>query len=743
MNHIAYSLLRLSLLVTLGLTLGVAPMAGTQAPQQASPILCLQVPILGKITGTVRDSDGQPLQGVEVRAHATTVATLKVGQTNAAGEYGIPVPPDTYLLEFRPSNGPFQITWYKSGTSPLDATPVIVGDGKTVSGIDIKLPIGAQFNVTLRDPGGHVVPQGLISVFDRYGRRVADGQADDQGRALTVPGLPPDNYRLFARPPYGSALLANYYNQKPTLEAADVLTVTQAGSIDVPMTLQPGARLSGTVTDAATGTPLAGIAVVVRDTDGEGPYATTDAQGYYSVEGLHSRTYPVEFRSEQPKPSSPAPLRRLVEIRAPNPQTGFNAALTHGGALSGRVTTPEGTPIPGVSVNVRDIDGAIATYGSTAADGTYAIHGLPSGRYTLAYSHYNYPALALANQVTVTAPNTTTLATTVLSSGGAISGKVTDPDGKPVEGVYVSILKAATGEMYNGSYTNAAGAYTTPTTLPSGSYIVKFQPPDSDGPCSLAIEYSGNAATAAAATPVQVSAPTTVTGIDATLDYGGYITGQITDAASGLPLNGEVRVYDATGALVTNGNVLSLGRYRTSAALPSGAYRVRFGVDGYVSMFYGGATVLEAAASVPSGARDIDMALARGGTLTGRITAADTGAPLEHAVVTLYGAGDRVVATQLTAFDGSYRFRGSLPSGVYRLGVAPGRRDDGTPYFTGYEAVFSGGARSLAQAQPITVVAPQTVNVNLAMPTTQNPSPQPSPQPSPSGQRLYLPLVRR
>src|SRR5262245_3304380 len=204
MNHIAYSLLRLSLLVTLVLTLGVAPMAGTHAPQKASPIACLQVFILGKIIGTVRDSNGQPLQGVEVRAHATTAATLKVGQTNAAGEYGIPVPPDSYLLEFRPSNGPFQTTWYKSGTSPLEATAVEVGDGKTVSGIDINLPIGAQFNVTLRGPDGNALPEGVISVFDRYGRKVADGQTDDQGRALTVPGLPPDSYRLFARPPYGS-----------------------------------------------------------------------------------------------------------------------------------------------------------------------------------------------------------------------------------------------------------------------------------------------------------------------------------------------------------------------------------------------------------------------------------------------------------------------------------------------------------------------------------------------------------
>lgn len=748
MNRIASNLLRLSLLLALLLTPGVAPMASAQGPQQPSSTPCPYISFLGKIIGTVRNSEGQPLQGVEVRAHATKGAGLKVGHTNAAGEYGIPVPPDTYLLEFRPSDGPLQVAWYKDAASPLDATLVEVGDGKTVSGLDVKLPAGAQFNVTLHGPDGEPVPEGLISVFDRYGRKVAEGQTDDQGRALTAPGLPADSYRLFSRPPYGSALLASYHNQKPTLEEADPLPVTEAGSVDVPITLQRGARLSGTVTNAATGTPLDGMAVEVRGTGGTAQYVTTDTQGRYSVEGLYGGMYQVEFRSDgQPQPSSPAPLRRLVSLSAPNAQTGFDAALTDGGAISGRVTGPDGTPLPDVSVHVRGNDGAIDTYGSTAADGTYAIYGLPSGRYTLAYAAYNRQALTLAEQVTVTAPDTTRLVDSVLSPGSAVSGKVTDPEGKPVEGVYVSFLDAATGKAHIGSYTSAEGVYTTPPTLASGSYIVKFQPPGSEGQCPLAIEYSGNAASAAAATRVQVSAPGTVTGIDATLEYGGHITGQISDAASGLPLSGEVQVYDAGGALVTNGSVWSLGRYRTTAALPSGAYRVRFVADGYVSMFYGGATVLEAAARVPSGAGEINLALSRGGTLMGRITAADTGAPLEYAAVTLYGAGERVVGTLLTAFDGGYHFRGSLPSGAYRLGVAAGRRDDGTPYFTGYEAVFSGGARSLAQAQPIALISPQLVTVNLAMPTTQSPPPQPlpqpSPQPSPGGERLYLPLITR
>src|SRR5262245_22401666 len=215
MNHVAYNLLRLSLLAMLVLTLGGAPAANAQAPQQPSPFPCQPAIFPGKITGTVRDSDGQPLSGVEVRAYPTTGAAPQVGQTTAAGEYGISLPPASYLLEFRPSHGPYQAAWYKSGTLPLDATPLEVGDGKTVSGIDIKLPAGAQFNVTLRSPEGTSVEQGLIFVFDRYGRKVAEGQTNQEGRVLTVPGLPLGSYRLFARPPYGSPLLAHYHNQKP------------------------------------------------------------------------------------------------------------------------------------------------------------------------------------------------------------------------------------------------------------------------------------------------------------------------------------------------------------------------------------------------------------------------------------------------------------------------------------------------------------------------------------------------
>jgi hypothetical protein len=742
MNPILYNLLRLSLLVALMLTPSVAPLASAQEPQLAQ-LPCLPGPTLAKITGTVRDGNGQPIAGVDVTAHAIKNGISASDDTNAAGEYGIPLQPGSYVLEFRSAQSAFQAAFYKSTSSPLGATPVEVGSGETVSGIDIKLSAGAQFGVTLRDPEGAPVPEGHISVFDRYGRRVATGQTDNAGQTRTVPGLPPGSYRLLAHPAYGSPLLEQYANEKSTLDDADLITVTQVVSVELALSLPRGAQLSGTVTDATNGAPLAGIAVHVRNAGNVVRDAMTNDAGHYSIVGLPSGTYQVEFESNQSTPASPAPLRRVVTLTAPTAQAGFDAALIRGGTISGLVTTPDGAPISGASVSVHDVDDTMSIHGFTADDGTYAIGGLPSGRYTLTVGHYSYQGRALPDQVTVTAPNTTMLPTTVLTSGGAISGKVVGPDGAPVEGVYVLVVDAATGKPQEGSvYTNAAGVYTTRPTLANGSYIVKFQPPNGYGLCSLAIEYSGNASTTATATRVQVSGPATVTGIDAALENGLHISGHITEAGSGLPLNSSVEVYDATGALVTNGYG-SLGHYRTSAALPPGNYRVRFVADSYVSMFYGGATVLEAAAKVPSGADDINMVLPRGGTLSGRVTAADSGAPLEYAAVTLYGAGDRVIATKMTTFDGSYSFKGALPSGIYRIGVAPGQRNDGTPYFTGYQAVFSGGASSLAQAQSISLVAPKTISVDLAMPSTSAPPPPPPPPPPPGAQSVYLPLMQR
>src|SRR5690349_7759944 len=109
MNSIA-KLLRLSLLIAFLL----APELASAQASWPSAGPCQPAIVPGKIAGTIRTSDGQPLQGVAVTAHATTGATTAVGYTNIAGEYGISVPAAAYIMEFKPTSGPYRTGWYKN-----------------------------------------------------------------------------------------------------------------------------------------------------------------------------------------------------------------------------------------------------------------------------------------------------------------------------------------------------------------------------------------------------------------------------------------------------------------------------------------------------------------------------------------------------------------------------------------------------------------------------------------------------
>ena len=196
-----------------------------------------------------------------------------------------------------------------------------------------------------------------------------------------------------------------------------------------------------------------------------------------------------------------------------------------------------------------------------------------------------------------------------------------------------------------------------------------------------------------------------------------------------------LQVYDATDALVTDGNVWSISRYRTSAALPTGDYRVKFVVDGYVSMFYGGTTVLEAAVSVPSGSANVNMALTRGGTLTGRITDVDIRNP--HSQVTL----------QVTQRDGTVKewfiewsdrnalVRRKVPFQLLRVGdtvtitASPSRRLDNLAYFRTAVLPDKSVLRDCGfEAFRDAIAKGQFVECEPARPSSEKPAPQSQPR---------------
>jgi len=108
---------------------------------------------------------------------------------------------------------------------------------------------------------------------------------DEEGR-YTIPGLAPGAYAV------------RFYFTFIKVECANVQVVAATTArLDVPMNIEMAREtgtLSGSVTDAATGGPVAGVTVVAQGPAGEHA-EFTDGQGRYTIQGLVPGTYAVHF----------------------------------------------------------------------------------------------------------------------------------------------------------------------------------------------------------------------------------------------------------------------------------------------------------------------------------------------------------------------------------------------------------------------------------------------------------------
>ena len=118
----------------------------------------------------------------------------------------------------------------------------------------------------------------------------------------------------------------------------------------------------------------------------------------------------------------------------------------------------------------------------------------------------------------------------------------------------------------------------------------------------------------------------------------------------------------------------------TSAALTTGAYRVGFYDESgaYLREYYDNAASVQTATDVPvtvgSTTGSIDAALADAGHITGTVTAAGGGGPIDNLWVLVYQQVDEgsgltwdVVGGTSTRYDGTYDV-GGLATGTYRVG---------------------------------------------------------------------------
>lgn len=486
--------------------------------------------------------------------------------------------------------------------------------------------------------------------------------------------------------------------------------------------------ISGRLTNAATGAVLTGASVRLCEgvtctsyaVDAAGRYLVTLTPGTYTIytqaTGVVNEIFdevPCPFQCDDitsfQRGAPIVVVSRSASIR--------NFALSPEGTVSGVVRVAgSGAPLLDVQVTLAILLNGRLEFATafSGAGGRYTVRGVSTGTYVAftrqpAGTQYvdemfgDIPCLGPCSASTAIDVATPIAATTgvdrsgidfALESGSNISGTVrSQGTGTPLAGLRVSASQRVGGRLVTvaAAVTSAFGTYSI-SGLPAGTYVVHTK-------STTVVDevYDGVRCAAdcrpdeiASGRPVPVPPHTPVPGVDFNLSSGGALTGRLTDAATGTPLQTILQVFlvqGATTALAATVTSNSSGVF-SATGLSTGSYVVLAQPPTYTPEVFGGAHVPSPnATSVLAGTRvtvnagaiaqGIDIALDRAASIRGKVRLAASLIPVEAEQVMLFEGGStpRVVTSTFTDVNGNYTLTG-FPAGIYYVATAARRLDN-------------------------------------------------------------------
>ncbi len=596
-------------------------------------------PATGSISGKVVAADTTlPLPNVQVQVADASGVDVASASTNATGDYTVTnLLPGTYNARTfsSPSNqGRVYVDEAFSGVpcfaggcnASVAGTPITVTAGTSTPNINFNLTHGGHLTgkVTSAATSAPLVNVS-IGLFDGGGRSVSGTTSDALGNYGFV-GLATGSY--YARTSFDSSgHVDEVYNNKPCVgcdvraSGTPIAVTAPSTTPNVNFALDAGARISGSVTDAATGAALPYTTLALFDVHGAGLRSTTGddlghyrflislPSGAYFARATGAGPYMTETWSDIHCSSCPPNAGTAIRVTGSADVTGINFAMDKGGRVAGKVTNASGEPV-GADVVMFDSSNTIVTGGGTDVDGNYVTSGLlPSGTYYAAtlnvagyadkiydnispYSLPN-PKATFGTGIGVTAGATTPSIDFVLDRGGRFSGKVTNAaTGLPLANVPVVPLNATWNILDDGTFTDLAGRYTTRKAFPAGNYYALAY--STQGLVSVlynGVPFSGWPLLGAG-TAIPVAANATTPSVDFALGAGGFVSGTVTRTGGAPAFETVVQLYssvlDSQGKprFVTSADVDSYGHYRTQSALQTGSYFALATASGYLSKLY-------------------------------------------------------------------------------------------------------------------------------------------------------------
>jgi protocatechuate 3,4-dioxygenase beta subunit len=383
------------------------------------------------------------------------------------------------------------------------------------------------------------------------------------------------------------------------------------GQIEVALRPQARAALVGRVTDEA-GQLLAGFRIEVEPVDGEGPGwpggmhfrdpPITDGEGSYRIDGLAAGSYRVTAHGPGQRSASGRVTLGAAGTRR------LDLVVAGGTEVGGLVLDGEGRPIGGASVQLHKAPDVVR-WATTAADGSFLVDWVPDGTYRLIARASGF-AEGEGPEVEVAGAPVTGLEVRLRKAAGRITGRLLGLE--PAEVPYARVRAMAPGR-----------SPLPGEVQPDGRYRI-------DGVAAGEWEVTaGVEAGAVASGKVALAEGQSEAVLDLELPPGAALGGRV--------------LFD--GAPVGAMHVSARGpRQAFTRTGHDGSFRLRRLAPGsYTLVLLAEGQGLGWARAVEVGSEDVELAIdIESGSLSGRVTAGATGAPLEGAVVTLEGSDPRL-----------------------------------------------------------------------------------------------------
>jgi len=473
----------------------------------------------GRISGTVTNASGTPLVDIAVDVYDHRSRYVQAGWTDGQGSYEVQgLPPGTFYARTRAEPGTgYADEWY-GGASVTDgfyatnSSPVIVGNGERVTGIDFGLSRSTvvesgRISGRIVDGDGNPIQSAHVSVHDSGGLHEAYGFTDAMGDyELSVPGgrwyvQAEGDWLSDERPTWYGNVPVEGSGVPPNATPVDVSAGSTATNIDV--TLPGGIPVEGFVRDS-NGVGIHNAMVDVYDVGTNlVDYASTDARGGYRV-AVRSGTYYIKaaapygsryldrWYAATSDCSSTAPIPPCaspVVVEEGSEGGSVDVMLPLGAVLEGSVSDASIGTLPGLSVAVYDSDAGFVEGTTTDGRGMFSL-AVTSGTYFVlatvppgsAYPSEWYddvpgdassiPAGAVAVPVV---EGTTNSSLYFLFGGGVtqgtIAGWISDWKGLPIGDISVDVYDS-TMKSVGSAPSSSNGRYTV-TDLAPGEYRVR------------------------------------------------------------------------------------------------------------------------------------------------------------------------------------------------------------------------------------------------------------------------------